>query len=88
MTSVIPWTTGSGNITLTYNGQGNGSITVATDENLLRSSRQQVVTVSTGSVNASFTVVQAACPLNFKSSNGYYIRTADNKMFNVEDVNS
>lgn len=86
MIKTIPWNTGSGNITLTYTGQGNGSIIVATDENLLRSSRQQVVTVSTGSINASFTVVQGACPLNFKSRDGYYIKTADNKMFNVEDV--
>lgn len=29
----IAWTTGSGNITLTYEGQGNGSIYVASDEN-------------------------------------------------------
>lgn len=32
-TKTIAWTTGSGNITLTYEGQGNGSISVASDEN-------------------------------------------------------
>ena len=32
-TKTIAWTTGSGNITLTYTGQGNGSISVASDEN-------------------------------------------------------
>lgn len=32
-TKTIAWNTGSGNITLTYTGQGNGSISVASDEN-------------------------------------------------------
>lgn len=32
-TKTIAWTTGSGNITLTYEGQGNGSISVVSDEN-------------------------------------------------------
>ena len=32
-TKTIAWTTGSGNITLTYTGQGNGPISVASDEN-------------------------------------------------------
>lgn len=32
-TKTIAWKTGSGNITLTYTGQGNGSISVVSDEN-------------------------------------------------------
>ena len=40
-TKTIAWTTGSGNITLTYTGQGNGSISVASDENTDFESRQQ-----------------------------------------------
>lgn len=32
-TKTIAWTSGSGNITLTYTGQGNGSISVASDAN-------------------------------------------------------
>ena len=37
----IAWTTGNGNITLTYTGQGNGSISVASDENDLFEDREQ-----------------------------------------------
>lgn len=40
-TKTIAWTTGSGNITLTYAGQGNGSISVASDENNLFEDREQ-----------------------------------------------
>lgn len=40
-TKTIAWTTGSGNITLTYTGQGNGSISVASDENTDFEPRQQ-----------------------------------------------
>lgn len=40
-TKTIAWTTGSGNITLTYTGQGNGSISVASDENDLFEDREQ-----------------------------------------------
>lgn len=40
-TKTIAWTTGSGNITLTYTGQGNSSISVASDENDLFEDREQ-----------------------------------------------
>lgn len=40
-TKTIAWTTGSGNITLTYTGQGNGSISVASSENDLFEDREQ-----------------------------------------------
>lgn len=40
-TKTMAWTTGSGNITLTYTGQGNGSISVASDENTDFEPRQQ-----------------------------------------------
>lgn len=48
-TKTIAWTTGSGNITLTYIGQGNGSISVASDENSEfeeRSQSFQIVTTN------------------------------------------
>lgn len=48
-TKTIAWTTGSGNITLTYTGQGNGSISVASDENSEfeeRSQSFQIVTTN------------------------------------------
>lgn len=46
-TKTIAWTTGSGNITLTYTGQGNGSISVASDENTDFEPRQQSFKVVT-----------------------------------------
>lgn len=85
MTTVIPWTTGNGNITLTYTGQGNGSITVETDINELDSARQQVVSVKAGSITRQVTINQTACPVNFKTADGYFIKTADNYYFSVAD---
>lgn len=46
-TKTIAWTTGSGNITLTYTGQGNGSISVASDENESFDERSQSVNIIT-----------------------------------------
>lgn len=40
-TKTIAWTTGSGNITLIYTGQGSGAISVASDENDLFEDREQ-----------------------------------------------
>ena len=47
-TKSIAWTTGTGNITLTYQGQGNESIQVDSDANTLGTARSQVITVKTG----------------------------------------
>lgn len=64
-TKSIAWTTGTGNILLTYTGQGNGTIQVASDPNSLGTARSQVITVKTtqgGVVTKNITVSQAACP--------------------------
>lgn len=45
-TKQIAWTTGSGYITLTYNGQGNGTITVSSDDNT-GVAREQIITIET-----------------------------------------
>lgn len=45
-TKSIAWQTGSGNITLTYQGYGDGTISVQSDENN-GSARSQVITVQT-----------------------------------------
>lgn len=62
-TKSIAWNTGSGNITLTYQGQGDGIITVQSDPNNLGSSRSQTITVKTvgGAITRNLTVSQAAC---------------------------
>lgn len=85
MNKTIPWNTGSGDIALTYNGQGNGSIIVESDINELGSARQQTISVKTGSITRQVTVTQAACPLNFKSADSKFIKTADNYYMSVAE---
>lgn len=62
-TKSIAWNTGNGNITLTYQGQGDGPISIQTDANN-GSARSQVITVETvgGAITRNFTISQAACP--------------------------
>ena len=71
-TKSIAWQTGSGSITLAYQGQGNGTIAVETDENNLDVSRSQQITVKTtkgGTVSRALTITQKA-GTNFRLSNG------------------
>lgn len=62
----VAWNTGTGYITLTYMGQGDGPISVQSDEND-GAARSQVVTIETtaGSpvVTKNLTISQAACPV-------------------------
>lgn len=62
-TKSIAWNTGTGNITLTYKGQGDGPISIQSDENN-GSARSQVITVKTvdGAITKNLTIIQAACP--------------------------
>ena len=65
-TKNIAWNTGSGNITLTYQGQGDGPISVQSDANDLSVARSQQITIETtnGSpvVTKTVTISQAAKP--------------------------
>lgn len=56
----IPWTDGGGNITLTFTGQGNGTIVVTSDDNNINRERKQVLTVSGGGLSQQVTVRQGA----------------------------
>lgn len=88
--TVIPWTSGNGNITLTYNGQGDGTITVASDANNLEQVRSQIITVSGGGISRQVTISQAAKPAahpNFILSDGKYLKLSDGKYFNVKESN-
>lgn len=84
-TKSIAWGTGGGFITLVYTGQGNGTISVTSDENF-GDARQQDITIKTVKGNASkkVTIKQEAIPLNFKTADGMFIKTSDNKYFNVK----
>jgi alcohol dehydrogenase class IV len=46
-TKTIAWDTGSGNITLTYTGQGNGSVFVMSDPNDSQITRSKTITIKT-----------------------------------------
>lgn len=62
-TKTIAWTTGTGNITLTYTGQGDGTITVSSDDNTGAARSQTIVietTAGTPVVTKNVTINQAA----------------------------
>lgn len=64
-TKVKPWPTG-GNVTLTYDGQGNGPIVIESDDNPTDEARSMIVTIETTRgtpvQTRTFTVTQAARP--------------------------
>ena len=66
-TKQIAWQTGSGNITLTYQGRGDGTVAVQSDANNIGSARSQQITIETtaGSpvVTKNLTISQGACPI-------------------------
>lgn len=86
-TKSIAWTTGSGNITLTYSGQGDDTVTVSSDENNLYVDRSQTLTFSaTGyAITRQVTVTQGMREPNFKTSEGYWMVTSDDKYFTVQE---
>ena len=83
------WSTGTGNVYLTYGGSGNGTIAVTSDANDLPSARSMTITVKTtaGSpqVTKAVTLTQGACPYNFKTADGYFVQTADGYILNVQE---
>jgi len=85
MTKQIPWNTGNGNIILAYKGQGNDSVLVNSDINDDENERKQVLTISGSSIKRQVTVTQQACPVNFRTSEGDIIKTADGYYFNVQE---
>ena len=64
-TKSIAWQTGNGNITLTYQGRGDGTIIVKSDANNLGSVRSQTIAIQTvnGAISRNLTISQAACPV-------------------------
>lgn len=86
-TKTIAWQTGTGNITVNYSGSGNDTVTVASDANNLYQSRSQSITVKTtdNAISRSVTITQGMREPNFKTADGYWLLTADNKYFNVQE---
>lgn len=83
------WSTGTGNVYLTYGGSGNGTILVTSDANDLPTTRSMTITVKTTAgtpqVTKTVTLTQSACPYNFKTADGYFVQTADGYILNVQE---
>lgn len=60
MVKIVPWVNGSGNITLSYDGQGDGQIVINTDPNDLAVPRSQIIEVTARDISKQFTVNQQA----------------------------
>lgn len=79
------WNTGTGSLSITYSGSGNGTIIVESDPNTLGVSRSMTLDVSTGSITRNVTVNQSACPVNFRVKDGGLMQTSDGGWFAVQD---
>lgn len=80
----IPWNSGTGNIVLTFTGQGNATVIVSSDDNSLDTERSQAITIKTldGSIQRRVTITQAAGP-NFKTKDGERVRLKDGNYLNI-----
>lgn len=64
----IKWNTGTGYITLNYNGQGDGPVSVTLDDNTGPARSQEVIIKTVdGSVTRILTIRQSARPKDFNS---------------------
>lgn len=89
-TKSVAWQKGSGNITLSPNmGQGNGTVVVSSDPNDVYEDRSQTITftATAGSATLTYqvTVSQGMKEPNFKTSEGYWFVTSDDKYFTVQE---
>lgn len=89
-TKTIPWPTGTGSVTATYTGSGNGSIVISSDPNNLSQSRSMQITIGTtdgSNIQRTVIVTQAAkvSTPNFILSDGKYLLLSDGKYFNVKE---
>ena len=60
MVKIVPWENGTGSITLTYAGQGDGPILIQSDPNNLNVSRSKILQVTAGSLHVEITINQQA----------------------------
>ena len=89
-TKSIAWGAGTGNITLTYDGQGDGSIVVTSDPNDLPVPRSKTVNVIAGNITRPVTINQAAHVATqyfyvYHSATGIIERFAVQPHFNLVD---
>ena len=81
-TLTIPWADGNGNIILTYNGQGDGTVTVQSTTDNLGEDRQQVITLKTtdGTKAVQVTIAQSTGMLTLRDVNLMILRDSDDKV--------
>lgn len=84
-TLTIPWADGNGDIILTYDGQGDGVVTVRSTTDNLGSDRQQVITLRTadGGASAQVTIVQQTGMLTLRDVNLLTLRDSSDKAIRV-----
>ncbi len=91
-TITIPWADGNGNVILTYDGQGDGAVTVRSDTDNLGDTRQMTITLKTAGANpatAQVTIIQPTGMQILLDVDGKTLRDADGKVLRVypnEDV--
>ncbi len=84
-TLTIPWADGNGDIILTYDGQGDGVVTVQSTTDNLGVDRQQVITLRTadGRASAQVTIVQQTGMLTLRDVNMLTLRDSSDKALRV-----
>ena len=91
-TITIPWADGNGNVILTYDGQGDGTVTVRSDTDNLGDTRQMVITLKTAGANpatAQVTIIQPTGMQILLDVDGKRLRGSDSKVLRAypnEDV--
>lgn len=85
MTITIPWNDGNGDIILTYDGQGDGVVTVRSTTDNLGADRQQVITLHTvdGGASAQVTVIQPTGMQILLDTDGKMLRDSNDKVLRV-----
>lgn len=84
MTKVIPRDDGDGNLYLSYEGSGAGTISITSDENE-GIDRSQVVKFSNGSLTADLTVHQTGEREEFILADGEILSGSDKPFYTLKD---
>lgn len=81
-TLTIPWADGNGDIILTYDGQGDGVVTVRSTTDNLGDDREQVITLRTvdGIRAVQVTIKQATGMLTLRDVNLLVLRDSEQKV--------
>ena len=84
-TLTIPWADGNGDIILTYDGQGDGVVTLRSTTDNLGSDRQQTITLRTsdGQATAQVSIVQQTGMLTLSDVNLLTLRDSSDKALRV-----